>query len=126
MTAIQWTTWHAVITSALTPSERWDAMRQFPEGGELGDVFQIVGLIVLGVLVVLLVWIQYTQAKNRKKSCESAFDNCAEQRGLSDRERHTLMVLAKKAGLKRAESIFTIATAYDRGVERMLDRKSVV
>ena len=86
----------------------------------MGDVFQIVGLIVLGVLVVLLVWIQYTQAKNRKKSCESAFDNCAEQRGLSDRERHTLMVLAKKAGLKRAESIFTIATAYDRGVERML------
>ncbi len=110
------------IALALTPTERWNAMGRFSGGSRVEWLPEVVGGIVLAVLVVVLfVWILRSRRKRDEKDRRLTFGDRVKQMGLSERECQLLVSLAEKAGLRQVESIFTIATAFDRGSEKMME-----
>lgn len=108
---------------ALTPLERWAAVRN-PGGGSQSDSGRwviIACVVVLVVLLILFSWASMRRGKKVRKITRKSFDEYAGQSGLSTRERQLLAIVAKKAGLKRPESVFTIGSAFGIGAIRMIE-----
>lgn len=111
------------IVAALTPSERWNAMRRLPSGSGSKGLFEIVALVVLAILVLLLVRLQSPRSRRKKqkgKGSRRSFSDLAHENGLTERERSLLLLVAERAGLKQPESVFSMSTAFDRGVEMVI------
>jgi len=109
---------------ALTPLERWSAARAtrtFQDDSSSGRWLIIVCIAVLVVLVVLFSWVSIRRVKKERKSTGESFEEYARQRGLSDRERELLAIVAKKAGLKRPESVFTMGSAFGLGAAKAME-----
>ncbi|MGD8500028.1 MAG: hypothetical protein PVJ86_05245 [Phycisphaerales bacterium] len=100
---------------ALTPTERWQAMRRF--GGSLvGEGWFVpVGLAAVIILTALLIVVSYNRAAKERKISNKLFSEYAYKMGLSRRERQLLQDIAGRAKLRRNESIFTMVSAFDRG-----------
>jgi len=105
--------------SVLPVTDRWGAMRKFPSDYESKGMFYIVAGLILVALIVLLVWIQFLRRKDKKTKRLSFIDH-VKNLGLSERDRILLLAIANKAELKQVESIFTIATAFDRGSSKVI------
>ena len=104
---------------ALTPVQRWEAIRRFNSSFMAERGFILIGIIAMVILTVLLFVISFKRTRQERKSSEKLFIEYAEKRGLTVLEYQILLETARKAGLKRNESIFTLATAFDRGTARM-------
>lgn len=111
---------NAVIL-ALTPLERWAAAREYSGNAATDRWFIVIGIIVILILTVLLFVVSFTRNRREQKASGLLFVEYAAQRGLSVRERQLLRELARKAGLKRIESVFTLGIAFDRGAARMIE-----
>jgi hypothetical protein len=109
----------AVSILALTPVQRWEAAGKFNSSFTAEHWFILVGIIAIVTLTVLLFMVSFKRTKQERKAAEKLFVEYAEKRGLTARERQILLAIANKAGLKRNESIFTLASAFDRGVAKM-------
>ncbi len=107
---------------ALTPPERWQAIRRLGSGSAGEQAFVILCGTALLVLVVLLVAVSYKHRQDDRRIANELFSAYADRRGLSRRERHILLNIATKARLKRNESIFTLAGAFDRGAAEATDQ----
>lgn len=110
------------VVLALTPVQRMYAVRQLNiDHFIISDRWYIIaGVLVIILLAVLLYAAACNRANQERKSARNLFAEYAEQRGLSDNERGILMKIAVGAGLRRVESIFTMASAFDRGVAKMV------
>ena len=109
------------IVLALSPFERWQAVRSFPKSDFMTDSRVIlIGSITLVILLVLLLAVSLRRAKQERKSDNQLFAEYARKRGLSIRECQILLKAAQKAGLKQSDSIFTMSRAFDRGTAKML------
>lgn len=99
----------------LTPTEKWQAIRRLGGGfaGEQAFVF-LCGLLLLA-LTALLIAVSYRYRQKDRRAANELFNAYADRRGLSRRECAVLLETAAKAKLKRNESIFTLASAFDRG-----------
>jgi hypothetical protein len=69
----------------------------------------------------MLLMVSYNRAAQERKSSEQLFVKYAENRGLSKRERQILLEIARKAGLKRGEAIFTMRSAFDYGAAKIVE-----
>jgi hypothetical protein len=82
----------------------------------LGEpAFLVVCITALLILTVTLIAVSYRQKQSNLKAANELFNAYADRRGLSRRERNILLDIATKAKLKRKESIFTLAEAFNRG-----------
>ena len=81
----------------------------------------IVCIALLAVLAASLWWVSAGRVKKERRHAERSFDEYARQRGLSDRERQLLTIVAHKAGLKRPESVFTMDSALGLGAARVME-----
>ena len=106
---------------ALTPFQRWQAARQLDSSFMTELWFILTGVVAIIILTVLLIVVSYNHAKKERKFADRLFVEYADRRGLSQRERQILLDIATKAKLKRNESIFTIATAFDRGATKIIE-----
>jgi len=111
---------NAVIL-ALTPIERWQAVRRLGSDLVGEQSFALVCGAVLVVLAVLLIVASYGRKKKGRKFDDQLFSTYADGRGLSRRERTILLEIASKAKLKRSESIFTLAKAFSLGAAQVAD-----
>lgn len=107
------------IVLALTPSQRWSAAREFDINFVAERWFILVGIIALVTLTVLFFVVSVKRTRRERKGSDQLFIEYAEKSSLTARERQILLGIAKKVGLKRNESIFTLATAFDRGAAKM-------
>lgn len=107
-----------VFTLALTPVQRWEAARNF-NSIMTERWFILTTVIALVVFTVLLVLVSFNRARQERKAAGRLFVEYANERGLSAHERQTLIDVAKKAGLKSNESIFTLSSAFDQGVAEL-------
>jgi len=107
---------------ALTPAERWRAASR-PFHGSLLDQrwFIAAGLVILVVLALLLVAIRLQKRKQRRQALGQSFFEYADKRGLSTRECRVLMEIARKAGIKRSETVFTDDVAFYRGAAKLME-----
>ncbi len=109
-----------IIVSALTPVERWKAAGRF--GSSMTEPwFILTGVAVIIVLAGLLLMISLRRIARERKVSGQLFFDYAEQRGLSGRERHILLEIAYRAGLKRSQSIFTMVRAFEHGAGKMIE-----
>jgi hypothetical protein len=104
---------------ALTPIQRWEAARRFGGNGVFGRWFVLISAIALIVLAVLFFIVSLIKGRSERRTASQLFVEYAQRRGLSTRESQILLDIANKAGLKRIESIFSLPTAFDRGVAKM-------
>ena len=104
---------------ALTPLQRWMAARGFNSDFITERWFILIGVIAIVILTVLLFVVSFKRIGQQRKDGARLFAEFAGKNGLTVAERQTLVNIANKAGLKRNESIFTLASAFDRGTAEM-------
>lgn len=109
----------AVSVLALTPRQRWEAAGKFNGDLAAESWFILIAVAVIVILTVLLAVISFNRIWQNRKAAEKLFVEYAQKRGLTAREREILLGIASGAGLKRKESIFTLDSAFDRGIARM-------
>ena len=107
---------------ALTPVQKWGAARQFNTNVIFGRWFVLGGIVVIIALVVVLFVIGFRKSGQEQKDTRQLFAEYAEKMGLSDPERQILLDIARQAGLKRNESVFTLSTAFDRGAAKIIEK----
>lgn len=110
-----------VVVPALTPMERWRAAGGFSTNFMTEQWFIITGTAAIIVLTVVLLMVSYNRVAQERKFAEQLFIKYAENRGLSARERKILLEIARKAGLKRGEAIFTMSSAFDHGAAKIIE-----
>jgi len=106
---------------ALTALKRLEAMRRLNTNFMTQRWFVITGVAAIVVLVILFFVIDYHQRVWGKNVSRRFFDEYAEKRGMSSRERQLLMDIAHRAGLRQKEAIFTMERAFDAGSTKILD-----
>jgi len=104
---------------ALTPVQRWAAAREFNGNFMAERWFILIGVIIIVILTVLLFLVSFNRIRQQRKGSARLFAEYAGKSGLTFPERQTLLNIANKAELKRNESIFTLASAFDRGVAKI-------
>lgn len=109
------------VVLALTPLERWAAARENSGNAATDRWFIVIGIIVILLLTVLLFVVSFTRNRREQKTSGLLFVEYAAKGGLTVHERQILRELARKAGLKRSESVFTLGVAFDRGAAKMLE-----
>ena len=109
------------IFLALTPVERWQAVRRFDTNFTIGRWFTLITVAVLIILIALFLWVSYKRRVEERKIAEQLFIDYAEERGLSARERQILLEVVRRSGLKRSDAIFTTEDAFDRGADRLIE-----
>ena len=109
---------------ALTPAQRWEAAGKFNNSSFSAQYWIVlIGVIAVIILMVLLLIVSFNRTKQNKQTSDQLFIEYAKKRGLTTRERQILLNAANKAGLKRNESIFTLATAFDQGSAEILEEQ---
>jgi len=106
------------LLAQLTPRERWEAMQGY-ETVMTERWFMISGLAAIALLSALLFYVTYRRKKQELRVSGRMFDEYARKYGLTTREKALLRDIARRAGLRRDESIFTLGSAFDRGAGGM-------
>ena len=105
--------------AALTPAERWYAVRRLDSGFMTERWFVLAGAAAIVVLTAMLVVVSYRRARQQKLS-RRMFSEHADRLGLTTRQCQILRNIAARARLRHSESIFTMAAAFDRGSAEIL------
>ena len=106
---------------ALTAFERLEAMRRLNTNFMMQRWFIITGVAAIVILVILFFVIDYHKRVRGRNASRRLFDEYAEKRGMSSRERQLLMEITHRAGLRQNEAIFTMERAFDAGSTKILD-----
>ena len=121
-TATIMTSWLNSIFLALTPVQRWEALNQQFNTDYMTDRwFTLTLVVIITVATVLLIMVSYKRKVEERAVAHELFGEFAEKRGLSGRERRILQDVARRAGLQRSESIFTMGSAFDRGATKIIE-----
>jgi len=104
---------------ALTPLQWWATAREFNINFMAERWFILIGVIAIVILTVLLFVVSFKRIRQQRKDSSRLFAEYAGKSGLTVSERRTLLNIANKAGLKKNESIFTLASAFNRGATKM-------
>lgn len=116
----------AVLSQGLTPHERYEAMRRLGAGGEpqtsilTNRWFVLLAASVVFILTIVLLAVRRTRIEREKREALTKFNHEANRKGLTAEEREILLGIAKKAGVKRINTIFTHWPAFDRGSARLM------
>lgn len=109
---------------ALTPPQKWAALRQFNANAMTERWFIVTGIVAILVLTVILFVVSNKRKTRQQSFSNKMFAEYAEQRGLSTRERLLLLDIVCSMGFLQVESIFTLSTAFDRGAAKQIEECS--
>jgi hypothetical protein len=105
---------------ALTPVERWNAARHIDSVSTDQRWFIILSVIAITLLIAMFIASGYSRKVKERKVADKIFDNYAQRTGLSRSERQLLLDIANRARLRRTESIFTMAAAFEQGAAELI------
>ena len=111
----------AIVVLALTPVQRWNAAGRFDTSFTAGRWFTITLVVIIIVAAILLFVVSYNRTLQGKRATRQLFASYARKRGLSEREHQVLLEIANKAKLKQSEAVFTMDSAFERGVTKMIE-----
>lgn len=116
---------YSVYASALTPQERFQAVRKLHTGSSNSNFMAdkrvfIAGLLIIAILVVALRIYRSYRLSRQKEMAVNTFQACADRAGLMIHERNIVMAISSFAGLKNIDSVFTIAEAFDNGAAELM------
>ncbi len=108
------------MTTALTPLERWDALRRLDSSFTTQRWFILACAGAVVVLTALLIVVSLHRAAKQRKLSGWLFFEYAGRLGLTGRECQILQHIAARTKLAGAELIFTMAPAFERGAAQMI------
>lgn len=108
---------------ALTPAERWQAARRFNPSAVAEYWFVIAAGAALAVLIALFLWVSYNRMVEKRRIADHFFSESVKRRGLTPRERHLLLEITRRTGLKHRNAIFTAQDAFDRGMAILIEER---
>jgi hypothetical protein len=108
------------VVLALTPIERWHALRRLNSASTDQSWFIFLSVVAIIILTALLIAASYSRKVKERKANNKIFVNHAQRIGLSRRESQILLDIADITKLKQAESIFTMVTAFERGAAELI------
>ena len=110
-----------VVILALTPVQRWWAAGQLNSGFASQKWLITAGLVAIGILTVMLFAVSYSRRIWGKKIARELFVDYAQRKELTEQQLQILMEVINNANLKKDESIFTLANAFDRGAAKIIE-----
>ncbi len=113
----------SMLFLALTPAERWQAARRFNTSAAAEYWFVIAAGIALAVLIALFFWVSYNRMMEKRRIADHFFSESVKRTGLIPRERHLLLEVARRSGLKQRNAIFTSRDAFNRGMAILVEEK---
>ena len=115
---------YSVYASALTPQERFQAVRKLHTGSSNSNFMAdkrvfIVGLLIIAILVVALRIYRSYRRTREKELLEETFDACADQADLTDNEKQIVMAISSFLD-NSIDSVFTVAESFDKGAAELM------
>ncbi len=112
-----------MIAAALSPVERWAALRSY-DPSYLGGwtVWVPVLVAVVAAATLLVAWHMYTTRREIAK----AFSQAAERFELGVNERAVLTRITRMAGAKRLGTFYTIEVAFNEGAARLIQTRDAL
>jgi hypothetical protein len=101
--------------TALTPIERWYAVRRLESGFVMERWLILPCIAAVVVLTLLLIVVSLHRAAEQRRLSSRLFFEYAGRLGLTARECRILQHITARVKLKRKESIFTMLPAFERG-----------
>jgi len=109
------------LADSLNAVERYKAVRQLHDGAGEGSAW-LWGILIAGAVAILAGTTALLIMSRRERGPRSRpFRQRAGEAGLNDAEGELLMEIARKAGLKRLDSVFTIASAFEEGAAALAE-----
>ena len=112
------------VIAALTPAQRYEALRNLQSPNPLTDRrFIIGGLIAIAILLALLAIVHYWQKIARLRTARSWFANFVARHELETSEQKLLKHICKRAGTNQIDAVFTMPDIFDKGANHLLAEK---
>ncbi len=115
---------HGVTGVLADIEQRWAGLRNRSASNDmdaLSYLFYGAVVLVIGAMVALLV----TRRREMQRRLWQSFETDAQHVGLSHAEQELLTLMARLAGLRRPEGIFSIEQAFERGAARLKESPRV-
>ncbi|OHB57861.1 MAG: hypothetical protein A2173_07220 [Planctomycetes bacterium RBG_13_44_8b] len=114
------------ILLALTPVQRWQALKGFETDISPQRWFTLICVIALMILALMLLWVSYKRISEERKISEQMFFDCTDRLGLNEHECRILLKVVKKSGIKQKDAIFTMEDAFLRGATKIIDESIAI
>jgi hypothetical protein len=88
--------------------------------------FILTGVAAIIMLTILLIVVTYNRTAKERRRTSQLFFEYANRKGLNQQECQILLDIAAKAKLRRNESIFTMAAAFNRGATKIIEETRVL
>lgn len=113
---------------ALTPHERFEAMRNLDAGGQGHSLlsnkwFILLGWSIIFILLMILVAIRQQRHEKGRKQMLMRFEEQANKFELTVEEREVLFLISQYARLRQASSIFALQNAFEKGTAVLLKKQ---
>jgi len=111
------------VLMALSPSQKWSAMRQFNVDVSTERAVVITCLVAILILTISFYYITQKKAKRGNRVSDKLFNDYAKSCGLSEYQSYLLSELARYSNLSQKELLFTSADAFDNGLQEFTTSK---
>jgi len=105
------------VLMALSPSQRWSAMRQFNVNGSTEKAVVVTCVAAIVILAVSFYFITHKKKNKGDSISDKLFNDYVQSCGLSEYQSYLLSELARYLNLKKKELLFTLADVFDRGLQ---------
>lgn len=107
-------------TLALTATERVGAARDGVVGNPVSSWWLALPILLVAMLLVMVAGLLYSRRQRMQREILNLFAKNSSRVGMSDEETVILLQIARLAGLKQVNAIFTMNAAFDMGVAALL------
>lgn len=115
--------WILTLQTALTPQERFQAVRQLDSSGGSNLLtnkwFVLLGWSVIILLSLLLVAVRQMRKEKATVSKERHFNDQADALNLTPQERDTVKTIADLAGIKHRSMVFSMRETFNSGLTKL-------
>jgi len=107
------------VLMALSPSQRWSAMRQFNVNVSTEKAVVITCVFAIVILAISFYFITRKKANKGSSISDKLFNDYVQSCGLSEYQSYLLSELARYLNLNKKELLFTLADVFDRGLQAL-------
>lgn len=107
------------VLLALSPGQRWSAMRQFNVYTSTEKAVVLICIVATAILAVSFYFITHKKKNLDNSVSDKLFKDYVQSSGLSEYQSYLLSEIARYLNLTKKELLFTFADIFDRGLQAL-------